>query len=195
MNMGTTSASSGGSIIPSANAIRTLMLLSDPGTSSSALDWETTGLAVPQTVFPDFSQNAAATSLAELSSRGEFAPPVIKSNSVQYAEVTSSLGGDAVHLRVPQDSRQIFSRRDKKATVYVNWQSSFKEKIVCAVRLFNAENKLMSDSKSREVSLASGKYSSTSWDVPVGVLSPGIYRVDLLVNDKTVWREFFRVTE
>jgi hypothetical protein len=54
---------------------------------------------------------------------------------------------------------------------------------------------MISASKLQEVSLAPGRYSSTSWELPVGLMSPGIYRIDLLINDKTSWREFIRVTE
>jgi hypothetical protein len=54
---------------------------------------------------------------------------------------------------------------------------------------------MISTSKPQEISLAPGKYASTNWDLPVGLMSPGIYRIDLLINDKTSWREFIRVTE
>jgi hypothetical protein len=185
----------GGSIVPSANPIRILALLSESGASSSALDWETTGLAVPQSLLPDLPSNAPPTSLVELANHGEFAPLVIKSNSIQYMSVSSAIGKDSGSIPFPRDSKQIFSRRDTKAVVYVNWQSSTKQKIAYSLRLFTADNKLTSASKPQEISLAPGKYASTNWDLPVGLMSPGIYRIDLLINDKTSWREFIRVTE
>jgi hypothetical protein len=185
----------GGSIVPSANPVRILALLNDPGPSSSTPDWETTGLAVPQSLLPDLPLSAAPTSLAELASRGEFAPLVIKSNSIQYLTVTNSVAKDTGGIPFPRNSKQIFSRRDNKAAVYVNWQASAKEKVDYTLRLFTADNKMISASKPQEISLAPGKYASTNWDLPVGSLSPGIYRIDLLLNDKTSWREFIRVTE
>jgi hypothetical protein len=185
----------GGSIVPSANPIRILALLSEPGASSPALDWETTGLAVPQSLLPELPSKAPPTSLAELANRGEFAPLVIKSSAIQYMSVTSAIGKDSGSIPFPRDSKQIFSRRDTKAGVYVNWQTSTKGKIVYTLRLFTADNKIVSASKPQEISLAPGKYASTNWVLPVGVLSPGIYRIDLLINDKTSWREFIRVTE
>jgi len=185
----------GGSIVPSANPIRILALLSESSASSPALDWETTGLAVPQSLLPDLSSNTPPTSLAELADRGEFAPLVIKSNSIQYMSVTSAIGKDFGSIPFPRDSKQIFSRRDNKAVVYVNWQTSTKQKFVYSLRLFTADNKMISASKLQEISLAPGKYASTNWDRPVALMSPGIYRIDLLINDKTSWREFMRVTE
>lgn len=184
----------GGGIIPSADAVRILPLLSDSGTSSSTVDWQTTGLAVPQSVLPDLPLSAAPTSLAEIASRGEFAPLVVRSNFIKYMIVTNS-GNDIGRVTFPGNSKQIFSRSDKKAAVYVNWQTSAKEKVACTLRVFTVENKMISASKSQEISLAPGKYASTMWDVPVDSLPPGIYRIDLVVNDKISWREFVRVTE
>jgi hypothetical protein len=186
----------GGSIVPSANPIRILYLLNDSGNSNATLDFDTTGLAVPNSLLPDLLLNAAApTSLAEITNRGEFAPLVVKSNSIQYMSVTTAVGKDSGNIPLPRNSKQIFSKRDNKAAVYVNWQSSVKEKIVCYLRFFSADNKMIITSKPQEVSLAPGKYASTTWDFPLAPLSPGIYRVDLLINDKTSWREFIRVTE
>jgi hypothetical protein len=109
----------GGSIVPSANPIRILALLSESGASSVSLDWETTGLAVPQSLLPDLPSNAPPTSLAELANRGEFAPLVIKSNSIQYMSITSAIGKDSGSIPFPRDSKQIFSRRDTRAVVYL----------------------------------------------------------------------------
>jgi len=185
----------GGSIVPSANPIRILALLSESGASSVSLDWETTGLAVPQSLLPALPSNAPPTSLADLANRGEFAPLVLKSNSIQYMSVTSAISKDSGSIPFPRDSKQIFSRRDTRAVVYVNWQTSSKQKFVYSLRLFTADNKMISSSRPQQISLAPGKYSSTNWDLPVGLMSPGIYRIDLLTNDKTSWREFIRVTE
>jgi hypothetical protein len=106
----------GGSIVPSANPIHMLYLLNDSGKSNATLDSDTTGLAVPNSLLPDLPLNAAvSTSLAEVSNRGEFAPLVVKSNSIQYMSVTSAVGKDSGNILLPRNSKQIFSRRDNKA--------------------------------------------------------------------------------
>jgi hypothetical protein len=107
----------GGSIVPSANPVKILALLSESGSSSTALDWDTTGLAVPQSLLPEFPANAPPTSLADLTLRGEFAQPVIKSNSIQYMTITTSISKDSGSIPFPRDSKQIFSKRDNKALV------------------------------------------------------------------------------
>jgi hypothetical protein len=186
----------GGSIVPSADPVRILVLLNDPGTSSSTIDLQTTGLAVPQSVLPDLPLSATSTSLAELAKRGEFAPLVIKSNSIEYMTVANSIVKDAGGIPFPGSSKQVFSKRDNKAAVYVHWRaSSAKEKVAYTLRLFTTDNKMISASTPQEISLGPGKYASTSWNLPVGSLPPGIYRIDLLINDRTSWREFIRVTE
>jgi len=183
----------GGSIVPSSNPIQILTLLSDPG--SSAQDWETTGLAVPRSLLPDLPTNAVPRTLAEFMSSGEFAPLVVKADVVQYMTVTSGMGKDPGSVPFPRDRKEIFSKRDGKGAVYVNWRTGTKQKFSCNLRIFTTDNKMVSTSKLQAVSLAPGKYDSTSWELPVGLMSTGIYRIDLLINDKTSWREFIRVTE
>lgn len=184
-----------GSIVPSADPVHILALLSDSGTSSSTIDWQTTGLAVPQSVLPDLPSSSAPTSLAELAKRGEFAPLVLRSNTVKYMTVTNSIGKETGGIRLPGQSKAIFSQHDNHAAVYVTWQASTKEKVASTLRLFTVDNKMISASKPQEISLSPGKYAWTTWDLPVASLRPGIYRVDVLLNDKTAWREFIRITE
>jgi hypothetical protein len=186
----------GGSIVPSANPIRILYLLNDSSSPTTTLDFGTTGLAVPSSLLPEISLSTAPISLAELSKRGEFAPLLVKSSSVQYMMVTSAVGKDSGNLPLPRNSKGIFSKHETKAaSVYVNWQAISKEKVMCSVQFFSADNKLIGSSKQQSLSLAPGKYASTTWDFPLSQLTPGIYRVDLLINEKTSWREFIRVTE
>jgi Trypsin-like peptidase domain len=186
----------GGSIVPGGDPVRILALMSDPNPAGGVtLDSETTGMAVPHTLLPESSTNEPAAKLADLAARGEFALPVLKSNSVSYFTLSSAVDKEKGSVPFPRDARQVFSRRDSKIAAYVTWQNSVKEKVVYSVRLFNADNKPLTDSKPREASLGSGRYMSTSWDIPIGTLNAGIYRLDLIVNDKTAAREFFRITE
>lgn len=185
----------GGSIVPGGDPIKTLELLRDPGATGRTTDWGITGLAVPHTLLPDFSALSTTTRLDEIVSRGEFLAPVVKTNSIQYATLSSVVNKGVANTLMPKDFRRVFSRRDNKAVMFVNWQLVSKEKLNCALRLINADNKLISESKPREVSLAPGKYVTTTWDVPIGSMPPGIYRVDVMLDGKPAWRDFFRVTD
>jgi hypothetical protein len=95
----------------------------------------------------------------------------------------------------PQDFKRVFSRRDTKPVVYVTWQSSEKEKLTFVLRLFNSNNRLISESKPRVMSLAPGKYVTTIWDIPMATMPAGIYHFDLVLNAKTAWRDFLRVMD
>ncbi|MCU1255265.1 MAG: trypsin-like serine protease with C-terminal domain [Candidatus Angelobacter sp.] len=182
----------GGSIIPGGDPIRVLSLLSDPGTTSRTTDWDTTGLAVPQALLPEVPANAAAVRLADLAGRGELLSPVIKTNAVQSATMGTMGPGSGAALR---DYKRVFSRRDVKPVVQITWQSVEKGKFTSILRLFNTDNKAISESKPRDISMASGKYMTTIWEIPAATLPAGIYRFDLVLNGKTAWRDFFRIAD
>lgn len=185
----------GGNIIPGGDPIKTLELLSDPGATGRTADWETTGLAVPHTLLPEFPAASTTTRLAELANRGEFLPPVVKSNSIQFAALAGLISKDSANMLTPRDFKRVFSRRDNKAVVYVNWQTFAKEKLNYVLRLFSDDNKLIGESQPHQLSLAPGKYVATTWDVPFSGRPAGIYRVDLILNGKAAWRDFFRITD
>jgi S1-C subfamily serine protease len=116
----------GGSIIPGADPIAILSLLNDPGTTGRSTNLGTTGLAVPQGSLPEVPANATPVRLAELAARGEFLPPVMKTNSVQSASIGTSSPGNTASLR---EYKRVFSRRDVKPVVQISWQSVEKEKL------------------------------------------------------------------
>jgi hypothetical protein len=185
----------GGALVPSAPPIKILALLNDSNASVAALDLDTTGLAVPMSVLPELPSTSTPVSLSTLAQQGEFAPLVMKSNTVHYLTITTAVSKQYGAIPVPQNAKQIFSKRENKAVVFVDWQTSVKQKFPATLRLFSAENKLITTAKTQNVSISPGNFASTSWDLPVGAMSTGIYRLDLLVNDQTTYREFIRIIE
>ena len=77
----------------------------------------------------------------------------------------------------------------------MSWAPREKRKTKCEIRIFNLDNKMLSESKERDLNMSPGKFMATTWELPVGTMAVGIYRVDLLLGDETVWRDFFRITE
>jgi hypothetical protein len=185
----------GGSIVPGGDPIKTLSLLNDAGATDRTTDWTTTGLAVPHTQLPDFAGANSATRLAELANRGEFLSPVVKSKAIQFVTLAGRVAREQSKVLTPRDFKQVFSRRDNNAYVYVNWDNASKDKLNCVLRLFDADNKLISETEPRQVTLAPGKYIYTTWNLTIGNSHAGIYRFDLVLNGVTAWREFFRITE
>jgi hypothetical protein len=184
----------GGSVLPGGEPVPILRLLSDNPSSGMGMDWDTTGLAVPQTLIGDLPANAASTHFADLASRGEFLPTLTKSKSIVTAGFTTSMEklGTGYYAR---DYKRVLSHRDNKAVFYINWQNTSKEKFNCVLQLFNADNKMLTDSKPKEVSLGPGKFTATTWEIPLPAMQPGIYRVDVLVSGKPGWREFVRIAD
>lgn len=185
----------GGNIVPGGDPVKILSLLNDPGANSRIIDWETTGLAVPSSVLPEFPASASVTRLADLVSRGEFLAPVVKFKSIQFAALAGAIIKTPNSMPTPTEYKQVFSHRDNKVVLYISWQPPAKEKLNMLLRLFNADNKMFFESKPREISLAPGRYMTTTWDMAITAIPAGIYRVDLILNDKTAWREFFRISE
>lgn len=185
----------GGSIVPGGDPIKTLSLLNDAGATDRTTDWTITGVAVPQTLLPDFAAVSSTTRLAEIANRGEFLSPVVKSKSIQFVSLAGQVTLEQSKVLSPRDFKQVFSRRDNKVYVYVSWDNSAKGKLNCVLRLFDADNKLISETDPRQITLTPGKYLATSWGLTIGNSRAGIYRIDLVLDGVTAWREFFRITE
>jgi len=180
---------------PGSSSLRILGLLSAVGGKVDLAGLETTALAVPLSLIPADAGDRQPVTLSEIEAKGEFLPPVTKSRFVATAALSSYISRDPDSPLAGRDYREIFSRKDQKGTVYVNWLAQKKQKVTCEIRLFNLDNKLLVSSKPKELTLSTDRFMATTWDVPVGSMSPGIYRIDLAVDSQTVWREFFRVTE
>jgi len=185
----------GGNVVPGGDPTRMVNLLSD-APPSRATSSEITGMAVPSTLLPDLGATSSPVHLADLAERGEFLDPLIPNKSIQFATLAGAMTKDSPGGGPsPSDYRRVFSHRDNKAVVYVSWQPRAKEKLHSVLRWFDSDNKLISESKPRALSLSPGNWLTTVWEIPVNNIPLGIYRVDLVLNDKTAWRDFFRVAE
>jgi hypothetical protein len=65
------------------------------------------------------------------------------------------------------------------------------------MRVFDLDNRLLNKAmleKPLKFSLNKGEQKTVTWKFGVP-LAPGIYRVDVWLDDTPAWRTFFRVTE
>jgi hypothetical protein len=62
------------------------------------------------------------------------------------------------------------------------------------LRLFSDENRPLLESKPKKSDLKPGEMVFTHWQLPLPT-TPGVYRVDIMLDAATCWRGFFRVTE
>jgi hypothetical protein len=186
----------GGTILPGASAMKMLDLFGErPSSKGGTIIYENGAMAVSISQMPEVFPSSAETSLEELNRRGEFLTPITKSGLVGFAQLAVATGKGANRPSVPREYRSIFSRREGRATVSVNWQPTSKAKGKAVLRVFNSDNQKVAESKPQNLSLSPGNSLTSSWDVPLENLPPAIYRADLLFEEQTVWRDFFRVTD
>lgn len=184
-----------GDTAPGGGTMKILGLMNATPSRTEFIDMETTALAVPLALLPTPDPSAKPTSLSEIAAKGDFLPSLVKSDSIALATLSSYVEKDPDRLPFAKDYRQVFARKDNKASVFVSWPPREKRKVKCEIRLFNLDNKMLSESKERELNMSPGKFMATTWELPVGVMAVGIYRVDLLLGGETVWRDFFRIME
>lgn len=186
----------GGTILPGASAMKMLDLLSEHRLpQSGSMIIESGAMAVPISQIPERPASDAKISLAELNQRGEFLTPVMKSGMIGFAQLAVVSGKGSDKFKLPREYRWIFSRREGHAMVFVHWQPANKVKGKAMLRIFDADNRKVAESKSDNLNLAPRNFMESSWDVPLERLAPAIYRVDILFDEQAVWRDFFRVTD
>jgi len=94
-----------------------------------------------------------------------------------------------------KEMKQDFTRQDSTATVYVAFQSMDTLKTTVQMRMYDADNRVVSSGEPTKVTLRRGETQDRCWSFSVGVLNPGIYRADVLLGESVAWRTYFRVRE
>jgi hypothetical protein len=155
------------------------------------------GLAVPVSLIEGLSDGAAGTPLNVLESMGEFLPPITAGRNIISAQLAHALdkkGG----ISFPSEGGDVFSKKDSAVYVYVFWEGKEKVKGLLTMRVFDLDNRLLNKAmleKPLKFSLGKGEQKTTTWQFGIGPVPPGIYRVDVWLDDAPAWRSFFRVTE
>ena len=84
-------------------------------------------------------------------------------------------------------------RRRPGFTVFVTWDPQEALKGATVLRLFDPVNRVVAESKPDKLSLRKRQLSLSSWELPM-VSAPGVYRADVLLDGKPIWRGFVRIT-
>lgn len=155
------------------------------------------GLAVPVSLIDGLNDGAAGTPLGMLESKGEFLPPITAGREIVSAQLAHTLdkkGG----ISFPSEGGNVFSKKDPAVYVYMFWEGKEKVKGLLTMRVFDLDNRLLNKAmleKPLKFSLGKGEQKTATWEFRIGTLPPGIYRVDVWLDDAPAWRTFFRVTE
>jgi hypothetical protein len=138
------------------------------------------------------SVDAAATrvALADLRARGVTVPGVVGDEHV----VTAGFGRvDAKGKLVSTEQRAELFVRDKAFAVFVMLSPKARLRGLMNVRLFDAENRLVAESKPSKVDFRKDQTSTSSWSFPM-LPNSGTYRADVLLDTTPIWRGLVRIT-
>jgi len=155
------------------------------------------GLAVPVSLLEGLKGAGAETPLNVLDSKVEFLAPVTVGRdivSAQFARTLDKKGG----IAFPSEGGNVFSKKDSAVYVCVFWEGKEKIKGLLTMRLFDLDNHLLNKAmleKPLRFSLNKGEQKTSTWEFGISPLPPGIYRVDVWLDDAPAWRSFFRVME
>lgn len=137
--------------------------------------------------------NGTATTVSELGTRGLFMFPVSLPDQILSGGFAASILRDGARTQ-PVDERDHFSRQEKKLSVFVTWDPKKTLKSTVLLRVFDADNRVLGETKPMKVTLRPGTLALSSWEfgVPQAI---GIYHAEIFVGADLVWRGFFDVTE
>jgi len=180
----------GGNMIPGSAFVE------DMAFSARSLSGTSRGtLAVPTSLIGQAVINSSPTTIEYLANSGQFMPPLAGNDDVLSGTLSRNVNRKTDPPQ-PIDTRSEFSRQDTRAMLLITWLPREKRKGVPTLRMYDLDNRLLSESPGKKkISVSPQKLSYTGWEVPLENLPSGIYRLDVALNTDTVWRTFFRVVD
>ncbi len=186
----------GGSLVPGANSTTQLML-STPRSRAGGTVYVHGGMAVPINAVRATATDAATTPLSTLAAKGDFLPPVTAGRNIGYAQLARSLEKkDGISW--PTEGGSEFSRQQGKMVVYVLWEAKENCSGNLTMRFFDLDNRPLNrvdQVKPLKLKLRTRERFVSSWESNISALAPGVYRVDVWLDEAPAWRTFFRVTD
>lgn len=133
---------------------------------------------------------APRVALVDLRARGVTVAGVVGDEHV----ITAGFGRvDAKGKLVSTEQRAELSGREKAFAVFVMLSPKARLRGLMNVRLFDAENRLVAESKPAKVDFHKDQTSTFSWSFPM-LPNAGTYRADVLLDTTPIWRGFARMT-
>ena len=133
----------------------------------------------------------AGAALQSLLESGILTPSLSTTPVFNFGAITDRVEADFSYV-----SRTQFPRRNSNIIVYTIWQG--KERInkgVVSVNIYDASNKVRSRVQPQTLELPPDKLMRFQCNLNTNNIEAGLYRIDLLWNDKPVWRANIAITE
>ncbi len=150
-----------------------------------------TATAVPVGTLSTAATPVPAT-LAALAARGFFVPPVTHQRQVLSGGFATAILARGASTQ-PLDQKVEFTRADKTITTFVTWNPAERFKGVTTMRLFDADNRSLGETKPAKLSLRPGDLLLSHWSMTPP--PPGVYRADVMLDGHIAWRGYFRVND
>jgi hypothetical protein len=136
---------------------------------------------------------AAATpvSISDLRRQNVLLTPVSRPENVVVSGFAHSVDQGT---KQPIDQRATFSPRDDHFVAFLEWQPKERLRGGLVCRIYDSTGQLLSQSKHGKIDFKPGPALRTSeWELSVPS-QPGSYRIEVSLDDVTVWRGFIQVT-
>ncbi len=130
------------------------------------------------------------TLISDLRTRGDLIPALAREQNVLSGGFAREIA--RTNTVAPFDQRDEFSPQEKTLVIFVTWSPIEQLKGLANIRLFDADNRPVMESKPKKMNLRKGQMSLSSWEVPIASLS-GLYRSDVMLDGKPIWRGFVSI--
>ncbi|MGE0453977.1 MAG: hypothetical protein AB7O37_11360 [Vicinamibacteria bacterium] len=138
---------------------------------------------------------AKLTTLAALASAGEFVKPLSPAQRDVISGVFAARVERGGSVPMPVDQRASFSRRERAVSVFVQWNPQQKREVMSGFEVYDADNHLVVTGEPTKLKLKPRELFFSTWTFGIEHLSPGTYRVELVLDSEPIWRGYLRVSE
>lgn len=150
------------------------------------------GTALLEPALFSVANPAPAVALADLRARGELLGPVLGEAHVVSGGFAASINRGPIVA--PADQRAEFATSEKGFTVFVTWSPQERLRGMMSMKLYTADNRMLSQSAPKKSDLKKQNLVLTSWQIAM-LKTAGVYRADVLMDDKIMWRGYVRLTQ
>lgn len=132
---------------------------------------------------------ARRADVAALRAAGEVMPPVAAGQISGGGFTRTPVKRGQAAIEFVKD----FSLRDPIVGVALTWLTSERVRGKATIRVYDVDNNAVASSEPRKVDFNKGAYAQSFWQMPM-LKQPGLYRVDVALDARTLWRGFLRVS-
>jgi hypothetical protein len=174
----------GGGLVPGSSLIERL--------GRMGMDTTRGGLVIPEQLVSLIPPRAAT--LAQMHTGGHFTPPLLAHRNVLSGttalQVTRQFG-----VPVASSYETEFTRKDKEFGVVLLLDPKEKRKGLVTLRIWDIDNRPLATTKPTKVDLKIGQQQHLNWTVPLTTIAPGVYRLDICLDEDPMWRGYIRVKD